>query len=216
MRARARLLAVLAILVAGALGVISSTQTWLDVVLDDGADHLLLVAGADAVPILAPLSLAVLALGAALSIVGPILRFAFGVLTVLVGALLGYLTAVVAFTAPVAAVASRVTTATGITGADAVADLVLSITTTPWPFITLLACVLLVAAGIFTLATAATWRGSGRKYESDTPDGARATSAGRTQTDAAASGSRRFDAVDSWDDLSRGADPTADPSAGPR
>ena len=28
--------------------------------------------------------------------------------------------------------------------------------------------------------------------------------------------SRPFDAIDSWDDLSRGADPTADPTAGPR
>lgn len=212
MRARARLLAVLSILVVGAIGVISSTQTWLTAVLDDGADHQIAVAGADAVPVLAPLSLAVLALGAALSIVGTVLRFAFGALTVLIAGLLGYLTAVIAFTTPVSAVASSVTTATGITGIDAVAGMVSSITATPWPGVTLAASVILLIAGVFTLVTAAGWRGSGRRYRSD-PD---AAPGAKGEADAAAAASRPFDAVDSWDDLSRGGDPTADPSTGPR
>ncbi|MFH5905902.1 hypothetical protein ACHM19_15340, partial [Clostridium perfringens] len=45
-------------LLAGALGVISSTQTWIDVTLADGAQQTLAVPGADAVPVLTPLSLA--------------------------------------------------------------------------------------------------------------------------------------------------------------
>lgn len=216
MKARARLLAVVAILAIGALGVISATQTWLSILLDDGGDHRIMVAGADAVPVLAPLSLAVLALGAALSIVGMILRFVFGVLTVLIGGLLGVLSAVVAFSTPVSAVASGVTTATGITGANAVADLILSIGATPWPVITLIASVVLVLAGILTLATAATWRASGRRYEADTPDSPGTKAAVRTGPDAASPASRPFDAVDSWDDLSRGGDPTADPTTRPR
>ncbi len=61
---RARSTAVLAMLAAGALGVIASTQTWIDVTLDDGAQQTLAVAGADALPVLTPLSLAALALGA--------------------------------------------------------------------------------------------------------------------------------------------------------
>ena len=65
MTARARLLCVAAIVLAGAIGVISSTQTWLVVTLA-GAEHELTVPGAAAVPVLAPLSLAVLALGGAL------------------------------------------------------------------------------------------------------------------------------------------------------
>ena len=77
------------------------------VVLDDGAGHTLEVPGASAVPVLAPLSLAVLALGAALSIVGLVLRYLFGALTVAIAVLLGWLTAQVAFTRPTSAVAAH-------------------------------------------------------------------------------------------------------------
>src|SRR6478609_1183955 len=100
MTARARLLCVAAIVLAGAIGVISSTQTWLVVTLA-GAEHELTVPGAAAVPVLAPLSLAVLALGGALSIVGLVLRYIFGVLTVAIAGLLGFLSAQIAFTTPV-------------------------------------------------------------------------------------------------------------------
>ena len=71
---RARLLSVCSMLLAGGMGVISSTQTWADVHRDDGGQALS-VTGADLFPLLTPLSLAVLALGAALSISGPIERF---------------------------------------------------------------------------------------------------------------------------------------------
>lgn len=207
MTARARLLSVLAILLAGAMAVISSTQTWLVVTLQDGDHAELLVTGAAAVPVLAPLGLAVLALGAALSIVGTVLRYAFGVLTVLIGGLLGYLSATIVLSAPVAAVASTVTTATGITGLSGVAALVSTITPTPWPALTLAVSALLLASGVFALATARSWRGSGRKYQSD--------SSTRTRADREPAAPRRFDAVDSWDDLSRGSDPTTDTGTDP-
>lgn len=203
---RARLIAVVTALAVGAVGVISSTQTWLVATLDDGAQHTLAVAGAAAVPVLTPLSLAVLALGAALSIVGVVLRYVFGALTVLIGALLSLLSAQVAFQTPISAVASTVTTATGITGLDAVAALVSSVAATPWPAVTLVAGVVLLAGGLFTLATARGWGRSGRRFDAEAPVAA----------DSAAPASRPFDAIDSWDDLSRGADPTDDPSAGPR
>ena len=197
---RARLISVLAALAVGAIGVISSTQTWLIAILDDGAQHELAVTGAAAIPVLAPLSLAMLALGAALSIVGLILRYVFGALTVAIAATLGFLSAQVAFTTPVSAVASAVTSATGITGADAVASLVSSVTATPWPAITLASSVLLLICGAFILATARTWTRSGRRYEPD--------AATPAETGAEASASRPIDAIDSWDDLSRGEDPT--------
>ncbi|MFE1645027.1 Trp biosynthesis-associated membrane protein [Microbacterium sp. P01] len=196
MLARARMMSVVAIVLVGAMGVISSTQTWLVVTLSDGAVQDLTVAGAAAVPVLAPLSLAVLALGAALSIVGTVMRFVFGALTVAIALLLGWLTTVVAFTLPTAAVAATVTEATGISGQDAVAGLVVSTSSTPWPAITLVLWLLLAAAGVFTLVTAHRWRGTGRRYRTDVEN-----------ADAAAS--RPRDAIDSWDDLSRGDDPTS-------
>ncbi|MFV7878539.1 Trp biosynthesis-associated membrane protein, partial [Enterococcus faecium] len=77
-----------------------------------------------------------------------------------------------------------------------IADLVSSMSLTPWPAVPLLAELLLAAAAIFTLVTALRWQGSaGRKY--------------RSATDAPADPARPHDAIDSWDDLSRGADPTA-------
>jgi uncharacterized membrane protein (TIGR02234 family) len=184
---------------AGALGLLASTQPWLVVVLDDGAGHTLTVPGASAIPVLAPLSIAVLALGAALSIVGLVLRYVFGALTVAIAALLGTMTAQVAFAQPVAAAISTVTEATGITG-DAVADLVSRIDTTAWPFITLAVWIVLLAAGVFTLATAHRWQGSGRRYRTDVEP---------TPAPATTGSSRPHDAIDSWDDLSRGEDPTA-------
>ncbi|WP_396668343.1 Trp biosynthesis-associated membrane protein [Microbacterium sp. R86528] len=199
---RARLIAVSAIVLCGAMAVISSTQTWLHVALVDGGSDDLAVSGADAVVVLAPLSLAVLALGLALTIVGTILRYAFGVLTVIIGAIVGWLSAAIAFEQPTSAVVATVSVATGISGQSAVSALVSSITPTAWPAMTMVAGGLLVAVGIFTLATARTWSGSSRRFRTD--QSAPAATAG-------ADSSRPHDAIDSWDDLSRGDDPTARP-----
>lgn len=193
---RARSSAVLAMLLAGAVGVIASTQTWIDVTLDDGAQQTLAVPGAEALPVLTPLSLAALALGAALSIVGPVLRYVFGALGVLIAALVGLGTAQLLVSPPVSATAATVTDATGISGTDAVASLVTDLSLTPWLAVTLLAQLVLAAASVFTLVTARRWAsGASRKY--------------RTATEAGADTGRPHDAIDSWDDLSRGDDPTA-------
>lgn len=194
---RARLIAVVATVLAGAVGVISSTQTWLAVTLADGAQGALLVPGAAAVPVLAPLSLAVLALGAALSIVGLVLRYVFGVLTVAIGGILSVLT-FQAYAPGVRQVAATVTEATGITGDGAVSALVSSITITPWVAVTHVASVLLFAVGVFVLVTARRWKSAGRRYSTETAA-------------AASAGSRPHDAIDNWDGLSRGEDPTARP-----
>ena len=55
----------------------------------------------------------------------------------------------------------------------------------------------IAVGGIVTLVTAHAWRAGGRRYRRDTA---------REQI---ASGSRPHDAIDSWDDLSHGDDPTA-------
>lgn len=192
---RARLISVVAILLGGALGLISSTQTWVHVALADGGAADLTVAGAAAVPVLAPLSLAVLALGLALSIVGTVLRYAFGAISVLAGGALVWLSAAVILGPPVGAVAPAVTQATGIAGGSAVAALISGTAVTAWPAVALAAFVIVTAAGVFVIVTAARWQRGGRKYEAARA-GRRASTAGP------------LDAIDSWDDLSRGDDPT--------
>ena len=163
---------------------------------------------------LAPLSLAVLALGGALSIVGLVLRYAFGVLTVAIGvASSRFLTWTDRVRpTPISAVASTVTDTTGITGSEAVDALVAEVRPTAWPALTFVARLLLLAAGVFILVTARSWTRTGRRYESD--------AATPVEAGADAPASRPYDAIDSWDDLSRGADPTARApqirTAGPR
>ena len=190
---RGRSTAVIAFLLAGAVGIISSTQTWLSVIRADAGEPIL-VPGADALALLAPMSLAVLALGAALALVGRVLRYIFATLALLGGALLTWWTAEIAFTAPVSAVAATVTETTGLAGGTAVTDLVASITPTVWPVLALIGWVLLVAASVFTLLTANRWKSAGKRF----------------RTDAATHGASEgpVDAIDSWDDLSRGTDPT--------
>lgn len=194
MIARARVLSVVVIVLCGAIGVMSSTQEWLHVRLAGAAAHDLTVTGAAAVPVLAPLSLAVLALGVALSIVGTVLRYVFGAIALAIGAVQAYLATVVAFEHPTSVIARTVTDATGISGDAAVSRLVVQVTATAWPAITIAVWVVLCAIAVFVLVTARRWKSGGRKYRTDASAPATAGP---------------LDAVDSWDHLSRGEDPTA-------
>ncbi|UWF76556.1 MULTISPECIES: Trp biosynthesis-associated membrane protein [Microbacterium] len=193
LRAGGRGAAVAGFLLAGAVGVVSSTQTWLTAARTDAGEPLA-VAGADAVPLLAPLSLAVLALGAALSIAGSALRYAFAALGAAAAVVLAVATAPLVADPPLSVVAPAVTEATGLAGEQALRDLVAAVDPTAWPAIALAGWVLLLAASVFTAATARGWRGGGRRYRTD---------AGAPRR------SGPLDPVDSWDDMSHGTDPTA-------
>ena len=189
---RGRSLSVSGFLLAGAIGIISSTQTWLTVERVD-AGEAILVPGASALVLLAPLSLAVLALGAALSIAGKAVRLVFGVLAAATALFLGWSTLQLLLTEPFAAVAATVTEVTGLAGGSAVHEVVVSIVPSAWPYIALVGWVILLAASILVLITWRGWKAGGRRYRTD-------------HVDVAHDGP--VDAVDSWDDLSRGTDPT--------
>lgn len=190
---RGRSLSVLGLLLAGGIGIISSTQTWLTVTRSDAGEPIL-VPGADAMALLAPLSLAVLAAGAALALVGLVLRYVFATLTLLGGALLAWWTAEILFLTPISAVAPTVTETTGLAGSSAVADTVAAIEPSFWPALALVGWAVLILVSVFALVTARRWKRGGRRF----------------QTDAGAHDDREgpVDAIDSWDDLSRGTDPT--------
>ena len=134
MIARARTISVVAIILGGTIAIIASTQTWLEVTLRVGATTSLPVPGAAAFPLLAPLSLAALALGLALSIVGRVLRYVFGVIAAAIGVGLLIGSGRIGIEQPLDAVAAAVTEATGLSGASAIADLVASLAVTAWPF----------------------------------------------------------------------------------
>lgn len=190
---RGRSIAVSGFLLSGAIGIISSTQTWLTVERADAAEAIL-VPGAASLPLLAPLSLAVLALGIALSIVGPVVRLVFGVLSAAAALFLGWTTLQLLVSEPLAAVGSTVTDVTGLAGSAAIDDLVAGIELSSWPVVTLIGWGVLLAASLLVLVTWRRWRSGGRRY--------------RTVAAHVESASGPVDAIDSWDDLSRGTDPT--------
>lgn len=192
--ARARMSSVLGVLLMGAIGLIASTQSWYFVELHEVTEHPLEVAGAAALPVLAPLSLAAMALAAALAIVGPVLRIVFGFLTLAIGVVLIAMTAPLAFAAPITAVASTVTEATFISGNESIGALIAQITSTAWAPITLGAAAVLALFGIFIVVSARHWRRSGRRFAAS--DASAPRSAGPV------------DAIDGWDGLSKGIDPT--------
>lgn len=190
---RARATGVLAVLVGGISSLLASTQPWMLVTLADGNADTLEVVGSEAVALFAPLSLAALALGLALTIVGRVLRYIFGVVAVALG--IGLTAAAAsALPAPLGAYATAVTEATGLGGVDAIASLVDHVAVTGWPVAALIGGILVATGGVWTLATARSWGSGGRRYDATTAT--------------APSGSRPHDAIDDWDDLSRGTDPT--------
>ncbi|PRB13467.1 Trp biosynthesis-associated membrane protein [Microbacterium sp. MYb62] len=189
---RGRSLSVSGFLLAGAIGIISSTQTWLTVERAD-AGEAILVPGASALVLLAPLSLAVLALGAALAIAGKAVRIVFGVLAAATSLFLGWSTLQLLIGEPLTAVAATVTEVTGLAGGAATHEVVASIVPSAWPYIALVGWVILLAASVVVLTTWRGWKAGGRRYRTD-------------HVDVAHDGP--VDAVDSWDDLSRGTDPT--------
>ncbi|MBW8763902.1 MAG: Trp biosynthesis-associated membrane protein [Microbacterium sp.] len=190
---RGRSIAVSGFLLGGAIGIISSTQTWLTVQrADAGSD--ILVPGASALPLLAPLSLAVLALGAALSLTGRVLRLIFGVLAGAVAILMGWNTLQLLLSTPVGAVSSTITETTGLAGPEALEGVIGAIIPSAWPPIALAGWVILLLAAVVVLLTGRGWKSGGRRYRTD------------AETQGAAAGP--VDAIDSWDELSRGTDPT--------
>lgn len=190
---RGRSLSVSGFLLAGAIGIISSTQTWITVERAD-AGEAILVPGASALVLLAPLSLAVLALGAALAISGPVFRLVFGVLAGACAVFLGWSTLQLLISVPDSAMAPTVTEVTGLAGTAGLADVVRAVVPSAWPAIALVGWVILLASSLLVLLTWRRWKVGGRRY--------------RTAAEEPVVHDGPVDAIDSWDDLSRGTDPT--------
>lgn len=185
---------ILASLLLAALVLLAWTQGWLAVELVPGAPTASVsVDGNVAAPALAALALAGLALTAALSIAGLLFRIVLGVLDAVLGACIAF-SAVLVLTGPVAASEPAVTAATGVAGTESIAGVVSATSLTVWPVITLVAGILLVVVGLGVALTARRWPSSSRKYSA-----VRLEPVDRDEMP---------DAVDSWDELSRGDDPT--------
>ncbi len=203
---RLKLVVILLVLAASALALLAWTQVWItaDVLQPGSAAKTLAVTGSTAAPGLTALALAGVALAGALTIAGPVIRVVLGLLEILLGFSVG-LAAALALGDPAGASAALITAATGIAGKESVTDGVVASVSTPWPYLALVAGVTMAAAGLLILVTARRWPGPGSRYQ--TVRFAAADASGARATDA--SGDPSSDAVDDWDGLTRGEDPTA-------
>ncbi|HEV7183922.1 MAG: Trp biosynthesis-associated membrane protein [Actinomycetales bacterium] len=227
---RAKYLSILLFLIGSGLVLLASTQTWFTVLLTPAAGHAgaLTVQGTAAAPALTALSLAGLALAAALAIAGPVFRI---VLTLL-GLLLGASVLISAFTAmgsPIQSASSAITAATGVSGEASVARLVARVDVALWPAVAIAGGIFLLLGSIAVLVTGRVWPGPSRRYETRFEDQNGVSAADlfsepeaqpagepepRTESEAPgesetpATPLERDQAIDSWDELSRGEDPT--------
>jgi hypothetical protein len=190
---RIKSLVIVSGLALSVLALISWTQPWFTLTLagDSFAAHTITAQGDEAAPGLPALTLAALALIAALTLAGNIFRRVLGVLEVLIGASI-VLAAVVALSDPVAASAKLVTKATGVSGEASVGSLVASVGQTPWPWIAAILGVLIALLGIALLAVGRRWPDSSRRFQASAPS---EDTAQGTATD--------------WDSLTGGTDPTS-------
>lgn len=199
--------AILGIVLLAALELTASTQPWFALVLAaaaEGNGQRIDVVGTIAAPALSALALAGLALAAALAIAGPAFRIVLGLLQVVLGGSV-VLAAATALADPVRAGASLVTDATAIAGEQSVAALVASSSSTAWPVVALICGAITALLGVGVLVTVRRWPGAARKGASrfEPADGYGHGASTVTTEDG------DIDPVVSWDELSRGDDPTS-------
>jgi len=228
----------LLLLVGSGLALLAATQPWFAIRLTDTANHAstITVAGSVAAPALTALSLAGLALTAALAIAGPVFRIVLALLGVLLGVSV-MISAITAVSDAVGASSAAITTATGVAGEASVRRLVQSVETELWPWLAIVAAVLIILASAAVVVFSRLWPGPSRKYQTrfagedgrpadevmaeatdeaadDTPDAAPATDDDEARAAAESpeadrpGGPDRDTAIDSWDELTRGEDPT--------
>ena len=177
-----------------ALGLLGWSQRWFR--LDGVAAEPVSATGTSAVPALLPLVLAALAAVIALLLAGRLARRILGGLLVVIGLLVAVLAV---GSNPVDALRAPVEQATSITGAEAIRSMIETGQVAANHFIkwcTVVAGLLITAAGVHTIRTGWKWPMSGRKYSTTKFE----------PVDGAITGS----AVDQWDALTAGDDPTTD------
>lgn len=216
---RLKTLSLVAGVIIAGLTLMSWTQTWFVVVLGgQAAGHPPIAAdGSVSAPAVSALAIACLAALGAMAISGRFFRAVLAVLQIVIGACI-VLSAFLALSGSATAVASLVTDATSITGADSVAALIDSITATAWPWLALISGALLIVLGGIILGTGRRWPDSSRRYQPVRFENADGSDSPRSdvvesdslepdvlEPDSPGSGSPESD----WDSLSGGSDPTS-------
>lgn len=224
---RLKSVTILAVILWSALVFLAWSQPWFTLTAEGraGGSVPVTVQGAVAAPALSALALAGLALSAALAIAGRIIRIVLGVLELVLGVSITS-SAIAALADPVSAGASAVTTSTGVAGTSSISQIASASDTQLWPYLALGAGILMAFTGVVIAVSVSRWPESGRKYQPVTFAAADGRTAGNpadliVNSDDGLTppgpspvprdvNTARTAAVDNWDSLSRGLDPTGD------
>ena len=180
--------------IGGVLGLATSTRIWITVQPEVGSVKIPLieVAGSDASAAIAALAIVALAGSLAALIAGPVARYIVAGILLIAGG--GIVTSAISVLAdPVTAATTKVGEATGLS--SSAGDYEVSF----WPYVTILAGVILVANALILAIASRTWKSS-KKYTRDA-----AATAGNKDSLAPTG---QIDEITGWDSLSRGDDPT--------
>lgn len=193
-RRMTRGLTVVIILLGGVIALIGATQTWVNATGFDAAHiDIVQLSGQEASPVITAMALVTIAAGAALSIARNIGRWIIGIVVILAAATMGA-AAINVLTDPAGAVALKVAETTGTTGQSGIPAAAVDVTLLPW--LTVVGSVIAVVGGIVVLLVGGRWPvGKTKKYDVG-PDPQQDT------------GDGPLDEIDTWDELSRGEDPT--------
>jgi hypothetical protein len=209
---------ILLAVVASGLVLSASTQTWytLQLTVTSGHSGTVTVTGSVAAPAIAALSLAGVAFAGALALAGRVLRYVLALLgLVLAASIIG--STISAMADPVGTGIGAVTKATGIAGDSSVRAIIARADATPWPALALAGGILLAVAALAVAVTAHLWPVTSRRYgatqDASAPahDSTSRHEGGETDDHLPAADRRaraRDAAIDDWDELSRGDDPT--------
>lgn len=187
-----RSMTVLILLLGGVLALIGATQVWVTATGFDAA-HIdsVQLSGQESSPVITAMALVTIAAGAALSIARNIGRWIIGVVAIFAAVTMGWATISV-LTNPFDAVALKIAETTGTTGlSDATAQLDVSVL----PWLTIFGSVVTIIGGLIALVVGGRWPvGKTKKY--DVGEQSKVDPNGQ------------LDEIDTWDELSRGEDPT--------
>ncbi len=209
--------AVLLVLGGGLLAVLAGSRTWLTAVPQAGAGVTsVAISGREAAPGGIALGLVAAAGAVVLATSGRVVRHVVAVVLVAAGA--GIAASGLWLGVDRAAlVADALARATGATGNR----LVLSSEPTAWPVVGVAAGVLVLAGAVVAGVRARRWSGPSRRFEAPAATAAVVTAAAATAPEVPAAPGAGADAIrerdralDAWDALSAGADPTDDPPRG--
>ena len=185
---------VIILLLGGVLALIGATQTWVTVTGFEAA-HIdsVQLSGQEASPVITAMALVTIAAGAALSIARNIGRWIIGILAVFAAVTMGW-ASVNVLTNPVNAVALKVAETTGTTGQGGVPMAQIDVSLLPW--LTVTGAIIALIGGLLTFVVGSRWPvGKTKKYD-----------VGEVQHQKTRDG--ELDEIDTWDELSRGEDPT--------